>query len=185
MNDLVIKNARLSFPSLWAPSAYDSNAVKKYSAILLLDKKDDAAAIATLQQLTKALAKEKWPQAQLPKKFHWCLQDGDEADRAEYEGKILVKANNKKRVPIIDKDLSLLVEEDGRPYAGCYVNAKVRFYAWANGTSFNGVLCSLEAIQFAKDGDSFSGGGNALDGFSAIDGETAADVEAEAEEFLA
>lgn len=185
MNDLVIKNARLSFPSLWAPSAFDANAAKKYSAILLLDKKDDAAAIATLTQLTEALAQEKWGQAKLPKNFYWSLQDGDESDRAEYEGKYLVKANNKKRPPIIDKDLSLLVEEDGRPYAGCYVNAKVRFYAWANGNSFNGVLCSLEAVQFAKDGDSFSGGGNALDGFSAIENEIAADVAEEAEEFLA
>jgi hypothetical protein len=88
-------------------------------------------------------------------------------------------------VPIIDKDLTALVEEDERPYAGCYVNAKIRFYAWSNGASFSGVLCSLEAVQFAKDGDSFGSGGNALDGFDAIQSETAEDVAEEAEEFLA
>jgi len=183
MDELVIKNARLSFPSLWTPTAFDSNAQKKYSATLILDKKDDAAVIATLKQLVNALAKEKF--SKLPKKFFWALQDGDEKDRAEYEGKIIVKATNKKRFPIIDKDLTALVEEDGRPYGGCYVNAKVRFYAWSNGTSFSGVLCSLEAVQFAKDGESFGGGGDALDGFHAIESESAEDVAQEAEEFLA
>ena len=183
MNELVIKNARLSFPSLFKPSAFDAGAQPKYSATLILDKKEDAAAIATLRQLVSALANEQW--SKLPKKVFYSLQDGDTLDRAEYEGKYIVKANNKKRVPIIDKDLTALVEEDERPYAGCYVNAKVRFYAWSNGTSFNGVLCSLEAVQFAKDGETFGGGGNALDGFDAIDSESAADVEEEAEEFLA
>lgn len=183
MDELVIKNARLSFPSLWTPSAYDSNAVQKYSATLILDKEDDKQSIATLKQLINALAKEKWPK--LPKNFFWSLQDGDEKDRAEYEGKYIVKATNKKRVPVIDKDLTALVEEDGRPYGGCYVNAKVRFYAWSKGSSFNGVLCSLEAVQFAEHGEPFSGGGNALDGFSAIESETVEDVAEEAEEFLA
>jgi hypothetical protein len=183
MNELVIKNARLSFPSLFKPSAFDAGAQPKYSATLILDKKEDAAAIATLRQLVSALATEQW--SKLPKKVFYSLQDGDTLDRAEYEGKYIVKANNKKRVPIIDKDLTALVEEDERPYAGCYVNCKVRFYAWSNGTSFNGVLCSLEAVQFAKDGDSFGGGGNALDGFDAIHSETAEDVAEEAEEFLA
>ena len=183
MNELVIKNARLSFPSLFKPSAFDAGAQPKYSATLILDKEDDAAAIATLRQLVSALANEQW--SKLPKKVFYSLQDGDTLDRAEYEGKYIVKANNKKRVPIIDKDLTALVEEDERPYAGCYVNAKVRFYAWSNGTSFHGVLCSLEAVQFAKDGDSFGGGGNALDGFDAIQSVTAEDVAEEAEEFLA
>jgi len=182
MDELVLKNARLSFPSLWRPSSYDSNAQQKYSATLILDKKEDADVIASLRQLVSALAKEKWPQ--LPKKMYWSLQDGDTTDRAEYEGKYIVKANNRKRVPVIDKDLTALVEEDERPYAGCYVNAKVRFYAWSN-SSFSGVLCSLEAVQFAKPGESFGAGGNALDGFSAIDSETAEDVAEEAEEFLA
>jgi hypothetical protein len=183
MNELVIKNARLSFPSLFKPSAFDAGAQPKYSATLILDKKEDAAAIATLRQLVSALATEQWNK--LPKKVFYSLQDGDTLDRAEYEGKYIIKATNRKRVPIIDKDLTALVEEDERPYAGCYVNAKIRFYAWSNGASFSGVLCSLEAVQFAKDGDSFGSGGNALDGFDAIQSETAEDVAEEAEEFLA
>jgi hypothetical protein len=125
MNELVIKNARLSFPSLFKPSAFDAGAQPKYSATLILDKQEDAAAIATLRQLVSALANEQW--SKLPKKVFYSLQDGDTLDRAEYEGKYIVKANNKKRVPIIDKDLTALVEEDERPYAGCYVNAKFDF----------------------------------------------------------
>ena len=68
-------------------------------------------------------------------------------------------------MPIIDKDLSALVEEDGRPQGGDYVNAKVRFYAWSSGAAFSGVLCSLEAVQFAREGERFGGGGTALGRF--------------------
>jgi hypothetical protein len=43
----------------------------------------------------------------------------------------------------------------------------------------------LEAVQFAREGERFGGGGNALEGFDDISSETAADVVEEAEEFLA
>ena len=184
--DFVTKNARLSFPNLFTPSAYEGSDNLKYSATLILDKTQDADQIAQLRKIVSSLAKEKWSD-KLPKKMFYSLQDGDDLERAEYEGKYILKANNKKRVPIIDKDMSALVAEDERPYAGCFVNAKVRFYAWSNGGSFSGVLCSLEAVQFAADGESFGGGaGNALDGFEDLNGATADDVASEQEEeFLA
>ena len=184
MSTVKIENARLSFPSLFTPSAFEGSDNLKYSGTFILDKDTDADQIKNLRKIVSELAKEKWGEKQ-PKKLFLSLQDGDETDRAEYENKYIVKANNRKRVPIIDKDLSALVEEDGRPQGGDYVNAKVRFYAWSSGAAFSGVLCSLEAVQFVREGERFGGGGNALEGFDDISSETAADVEEEAEEFLA
>ncbi len=184
MSTVKIENARLSFPSLFTPSAFEGSDNLKYSGTFSLDKYADADQIKNRRKIVSDWAKEKWGEKQ-PKKLFLSLQDGDETDRAEYETKYIVKANNRKRVPIIDKDLSALVEEDGRPQGGDYVNAKVRFYAWSSGAAFSGVLCSLEAVQFAREGERFGGGGNALEGFNDISNETAADVEEEAEEFLA
>ncbi len=184
MTTVKIENARLSFPALFTPSAFEGSDNLKYSAVFILDKESDGEEIKNLRTIVSDLAKEKWGQKQ-PKKLFVSLQDGDTLDRAEYQGKYIVKANNRKRVPVIDKDLSALVEEDGRPMAGDFVHAKVRFYAWSSGSAFSGVLCSLEAVQFAREGERFGGGGSALEGFDDISSETAEDVAEEAEEFLA
>ncbi|MBP82223.1 MAG: hypothetical protein CMO61_00060 [Verrucomicrobiales bacterium] len=184
MSTFKIENARLSFPSLWQSSAFGDSTNLKYSATFIVDKEQQAELITAMKKAGKELAKEKWGE-KLPKKLWSALQDGDESDRAEYETSMIVKANNKKRVPVVDKDLSALVEEDGRPQAGDYVNAKVRFYAYSDGTAFNGILCSLEAVQFVREGERFGGGGNALEGFDDISSEAAEDVFEEAEDLLA
>lgn len=57
---------------------------------------------------------------------------------------------------------------DGRPYSGCYVNAKVQI--WAQKDKYVGVRCTLVSVQFVKDGDAFGGGGPATaDGFEAVE----------------
>jgi len=184
MTTFKIEKARLSFPSLWVPTAFAGGENKKYSATLILPKDKNKALIKQMLQATDALYKQKWGDKK--QKHYSALQNGDdlETPREEYEASFILKANNRKRVPIVDKDLSLLVEEDERPLAGDYVNAKVRFYAHErDGRKM--ILCSLEAVQFAAEGERFGGGGNALEGFDDISGETAEDVFEEAEEFLA
>ena len=86
--DFVTKNARLSFPNLFTPSAYEGSDNLKYSATLILDKTQDAEQIAQLRKMVSTLAKEKWSD-KLPKKMFYSLQDGDDLERAEYEGKYI------------------------------------------------------------------------------------------------
>ena len=53
-------------------------------------------------------------------------------------------------------------EPSGRPYAGCYVNAVLEF--WAQDNKFGKrVNATLMGVQFFRDGDAFSGGGAASD----------------------
>ena len=58
---------------------------------------------------------------------------------------------------VIDRDRSPLSRTSGRPYAGCYVNASLEFWAQDNqwGKRIN---CTLRGVQFYRDGDSFSAG---------------------------
>ena len=185
MSQMMIEGARLSFPALWTPSAFPGNEAK-YSAVFMLDKKQHASVIEQLLKLDDELATAKWAD-KLPKKLFHALQDGDELDRPEYEGHYILKANNRKRPLVVDRDMSQLVEEDGRPMGGDYVNGRVRLYAWSKERQFDGILCELQVVQFAKEGERFgdSAGSNNLDGFKDLSKETAEDLEEEAEEFLA
>lgn len=160
--DMTITNARLSFPHLFEPAAESNqpNAKMVYSASFLL-KKDDP----TINKIREAIfktAEEKWGEKangilmKLYANNLVCLRDGDLKDYDGYEGCMFVASKNKNRPLLIDRDRSILAQSDGKPYAGCYVNAKVSFWAQDNqyGKRIN---CSLLGVQFVKHGDSFTG----------------------------
>jgi hypothetical protein len=187
MSEIIINNVRLSFPSLFEPSAFTEGDTQKYRANFILDEVQHKKEIAQIQKIQEELS-SRWGDKQ-PRKLHNCLQHFDDlaTQRPEYEGSYVLKANNKRRPVVIDADRSPLVEEDGKlTRGGDYVNAKVRFYAWDNNKSFWGQLCSLEVVQYAKEGEPL-GGGNSdpMAGFDDVSNETAQDVAEEAEEFLA
>ena len=65
-------------------------------------------------------------------------------------------------------------EEEARKlfYAGCYCNFKVNFAAYEtqeDGVTKRGVTTYLEAVQFLRHGEPFSGGSANADGFDAIE----------------
>lgn len=152
--DIIIKNARLSFPSLFKPSAFDDSQEPKYSATFLLDKKSQKEMIDQVNAAVEKVAKEKF-QGKLPAGLKTCFRDGNERDHVGgYAESMFINASSKRRPPVVDKDKSPLVEEDGKPYAGCFVNAVVRLWAQDNKWGKR-VNASLEAVQFAKDGEAF------------------------------
>ncbi|MBO7173133.1 MAG: DUF2815 family protein [Burkholderiaceae bacterium] len=160
--DMTITNARLSFPHLFEPAAESNqpNAKMVYSASFLL-KKDDPT-INKIREAIYKTAEEKWGEKangilmKLYANNLVCLRDGDLKDYDGYEGCMFIASKNKNRPLLIDRDRSILGQSDGKPYAGCYVNAKVSFWAQDNqyGKRIN---CSLLGVQFVKHGDSFTG----------------------------
>jgi hypothetical protein len=68
------------------------------------------------------------------------------------------KAGTTRRPTIIDRDKTPLVEEDGKPYAGCYVNAVVDLWYSDHPKGGKQVLGNLLGVQFAKDGEPFGSG---------------------------
>ena len=92
MSKLMLKNVRLSFPSLFEHAQYQGNSLEKYEATFLLPKDgDDAKAVqAAIKAVgTEVLGKE-WSKAKL------CLLDGDTKDYDGYEGMMALKASTKK-----------------------------------------------------------------------------------------
>ena len=175
MPDIVIKNVRLSFPTLGLPKEFKQGDGKpRWSSTFLVEPGSDAD-----KQIREAIieaAKEEWPKDWEKKlkaiegqKNQYCYLDGDTKSFDGYAGMWALsshraaKTKNGANPPplVVDKDPKVSLRDDktgeligGKPYAGCYVNAKVSFYAQSGENP--GMRCSFSVVQFVKDGDAFS-----------------------------
>lgn len=125
-----------------------------------------------------------------------AMRDGDEESWAGYAGRYYVSASRTSYGPIggerpkhpyriigprkaKDPETGQLRFPDVKegdpnaPYAGCFVNAKVRFWAQDSTEYGKRINCSIEAIQFAAHGEAFGGGAktNVDEEFDDMDGD--------------
>lgn len=154
-SNVMLKNVRLSFPSLFQTEKFGQEDTGKFAGTFILNKKEHAKTIERLEEKVqegfKKLKVKSLPAARI------CLKDGDESGREEYEGAYVIKATTKKRPTVIDRDRTPLAEEDGKPYSGCYVNAIINF--WFQDNQFGKrVNANLLGVQFVKDGEAFGSG---------------------------
>lgn len=154
-----LNNVRLSFPSLFREKKFNPTDAKgSYSATFLLDKKTNAKEISEVKRAIDALVKETF-KGKHPGAQRTCLRDGSEkADTPGYgDGVMFISARTDRRPHVVNRDMSPLSEDDGKPYAGCYVNATVEVWPQDNkyGKRIN---AKLRAVQFVKDGEEFGGG---------------------------
>ena len=178
-DSIMLNNVRLSFPDLFQAVQYEGAGPFSYKASFLIvpgsdnDKKIRAAIerAGTAKWAAKASAIVKQAEAQGSGKF--CYIDGNTKAYDGYEGTMALAASRPQDAgapKIIDRDLSVtLTAADGRPYGGCYVNAKIA--VWAQDNKFGkAIRATLIAVQFVKDGDSFGGTGPAnADGFESVE----------------
>tara|TARA_B100000795_G_scaffold256977_1_gene229830 strand:- start:287 stop:784 length:498 start_codon:yes stop_codon:yes gene_type:complete len=165
MSKIHLKNVRLSFASIFHRAVFNGDE-GKYEATFLIPKTDEATKEALDEAIADALkdAKVKVPSDKS------CLKDGDDSEYDGYADHWSFKAANNKRPTIIDRDKTPLVEEDGKPYSGCYVNAVVDI--WVQNNSYGKrVNANLHGVQFVKDAQSFGSGGtpDATDEFDDLD----------------
>lgn len=157
-NVIKLTNVRLSYPQLFVPKAIEDGKELKYSATFLLDKKQHASAIAEIEKLTERVALDEFKKK--VKLNRQPLRDGNEKeDKDGYGDEVMfVNASNTKRPVVVDRDLTSLTADDPKPYAGCFVNATIRLFAYDHPKGGKGVSAALRAVQFVKDGDSFGAG---------------------------
>ena len=162
-----LKNVRLAFPTLFHPKTVNGEGEPAYSAAFLIDPKDPQ--VKSINAAIDKVAQEKWGVKaeaaikQMRAQDRTALHDGDlKGDLDGYAGMLYISARNKIRPLVIDADKTPLVESDGKPYGGCYVNASVELWAMDNQYGKR-VNASLRGVQFLRDGDAFAGGGAASD----------------------
>jgi len=150
---VLLKNVRLSFPSLFKTEIYAGEDTEKYAATFLIPK-SDTKTVASIEQACKQALVEKYGEGKVPKGFKMPIVDGDDKEYQGYADHVCIKASTKKRPTLVNRDKTPIAEEDGILYAGCYVNASID--VWIMDSSYGKkVLASLNAIQFVKDGEAF------------------------------
>ena len=162
MTKIHLKNVRLSFPNIftkelaykknsWESMNEEEKARAKYTATLLLDKKDTDTKANIDKAIKDIVVKSKYKS--IPEGKHICYKDGDTLSYDGCEGMWSIKAGNKKRPTAIDRDKTPLTSDDNRFYAVCYVNAIIDFFPY----NYDGdaIGANLYGIQFVKDGESF------------------------------
>jgi hypothetical protein len=153
-----LKNVRLSFPRLFKPKSFRQGQDARYEATFLIDpsNKEHAALLEQLKAETKKILTAKYGAGNIPKAFkeNLCFKNGDTKDYEGYEGMWFIATANKQRPTVVDQRKNPLTEADGKPYAGCYVNASITLWAMDNEFGKR-VNANLRAIQFVRDGEAF------------------------------
>jgi hypothetical protein len=165
MSKIVIKNARISFPSLFHKASFQGQETK-YESTFLIPKSDSV--IAQIKGEIAKLIKENLKGKKLGAD-KICLKDGDEIDYDGYKDHYSIKASNDKRPLVINKDKSPLTEDDNVIYSGCRVNLSLELWAQDNGWGQR-INAKLLGVQFAADDTPFGDGGSSasVDDFEAI-----------------
>ena len=132
-----LNNVRLSFPALFKAEAFKPGDDPRYKATLLIP--EGSAQAKEVEKAAIAALEEKFPKkgATIYKQIfgnnNKCnISDGNLAEYDGYAGMVAVSAKSKTRPLVIDTDKTPLAEEDGKPYAGCYVNAIIEFFGYDN-----------------------------------------------------
>lgn len=159
-----LSNVRLAFPDLFVAKAFSAETKPSFGATFLIPYDDKQ--LKTFEDGMAKLANEKWGDKGastlkgLIANGKVCFQDG--AKKEEYAGyskHFSVTSRSPVRPLVIDcasAGKTPLVEADGKPYGGCYVNARLEMYAQDNAYGKR-INCVLLGVQFARHGDAFGG----------------------------
>lgn len=182
-----LKNVRLAFPQLWEAKTINDGPAKFGAAFIF---PPDHPAVAAVKKASTEVAKEKWGEKAeavfkaLKASDRLALHDGDaKAEFAGYEGNVYLNSNNSLRPTVVDGARRPLAQADGKPYAGCYVNAIVEVWAQDHPKGGKRINASLQGVQFYADGERLAGGSVASeDDFDEIPGAGSDGFEDTAEE---
>ena len=172
-----LTKVRLSFPDIFEAVQYQGKGAFRYNATFLVEpgsKNDKAIEEAILAAATEAFAGKAGSvlKATRGNVNKFCYLEGDTKEYDGYAGmKYLAAHRQQKAGPPTVKDTdgkTSLGPADGKPYAGCYVNAIVDIYGQTGENV--GIRANLLGIQFHSDGDAFSAGKLADDAFTPVEG---------------
>lgn len=165
MEPIILQNVRLNFPDLYKARQFKGEGKARFSASFLIEQGSEND--KKVQKTIKAAILEKLGDQKKAGAFfakYWgqggkcSYMSGDASEYDGYEGMMVLAAhrNEDKGAPkVVDRQKQPLTAESGKPYGGCYVNAKVDIWIQVDG--YPGIRCGLLVVQFVKDGEPFSG----------------------------
>lgn len=170
---------RFLFVKVFEPSSMEDGGEKKYSAQILISKKNKLL----VEQINAGFeaAKEegrttKWG-GKIPPNFKGGLRDGDKEkpDDPTYKGMWFINANNKNKPGLIDENHDAILDPVDF-YSGCWGIVSINFFPYkAPNNTANGVGCSLQNIMKVDvanrglDQSRLAGGASAEEDFKQFD----------------
>lgn len=183
MAEAIIQDVQLSFPTLWKAEEFKTGDGRpRFSATFLVEpgSENDKKIKAAIEEEGKATFGDKWPQIHASmkgQKNQYCYLDGNTRPYEGYKDKMALSCHRREqdgRPIIMDRNKAPLTQDDRKPYAGCFVNAKVSVYAQKGENP--GIRASFSVIQFVRDGEAFSGSAPNADGFEDLGAAEEADI---------
>lgn len=156
MANILIHNARLSFPNLFKPVAFDASQEAKFGATFILQANNPD--LVVLRDAIRQAVADKW-NGKTPPGLKVFLREGSEKSHLGGFGDdtYFFNASAATRPGLYDRRGDPVAESDGLLYAGCYVN--VRIDVWAQDNQYGKrVNAGLSGVQFVADGEAFGGG---------------------------
>lgn len=157
-----INNARLAFPNLFTPKAFEEGQEPSYGASLIMEPghPDIAGVEKAIEEVGAEKWGSKWPaiKKELASKDRTCLHDGDgKAQYDGFEGNMYVSAGGKTAPACFGANKDRLTANTGVIYSGCYVNAQLDIWAQDNKYGKR-VNATLTGVQYRAKGQAFAGG---------------------------
>lgn len=188
---------RVSFESVFKPSAMEEGQEKKYGVTLLIPKTlkgEQAQLFKEMKLAAEKLCKEKFGCGlngkYKGKPIKSPFRDGEEKEHLDgYDSSVwFVRFSGRMKPSVVGPDKSAIGSEDGEFYNGCYGRVSYTVYSYTKVN--NGIAFGLVNVQKTKDGEAFgAGGSDPDDDFDEVedddrDESDAADEAAELEEAL-
>lgn len=163
--EIILKDVRCAFVNVHRTTQFQGEGDPYYGINLLIEPGSENDKLVQGAIVKAAEAKwEKKAQAILgtlrgqSQKF--CYIDGNTKEYTGFENKMALSAKRQASAgppKLIDRDMSELDEMSGKPYGGCFVNAKVQLWAQDSTKWGKGIRCTLITVQFVRDGEAFGG----------------------------
>jgi hypothetical protein len=178
---IMTPRARLSYPALFKARAMEVGKEPKFSASLIFDAAAQATPLfAAMKAQASAAARENWGD-KLPANLRNPFRNGSEKDDPAYQGAVFINTSSKQQPQVVGGAIDPLtgklkvIDDPSEVYAGCYVIAAVRAYAYdAKGN--RGVAFGLQALQKVADGEPLGGGVRATEVFQPVEAGDFSDV---------
>lgn len=163
---VVLKDVRIAYEHIFQPFG-NEGAAKKYSVCVIMPK--DHPQLKEVEKAILSAAKEKFADKikgdRIPASLKTPLRDGEERDdQPEFIDMMFFNASSTRRPQVFDRDKSQLIEEDGKPYSGCYCNLSLNFYPF-DASGNKGVAVGLNGVQFLREGEALAGNANTANDF--------------------
>lgn len=164
--EVMMKDVRIAFiDALSTAQPFEEGGKKRYSATFLVAPESEND--KKIREAIHAEVASGWPKnhAAMLASFKdnsnkMCYMPGDTKSYDGFAGNMALSAHRRENdgPPLLldsvldDRTgkLRVLTGDEGRIYAGCYVNAKVEI--WPQSKTYPGIRCQLLAVQFCREG---------------------------------